>query len=411
MLEGLDSVDWTGLHHAYGVASDIPDLLIELEETKDINSWLRVIEDFSNKIFHQATIYSATSATIPFLNQLVRQADSERMHYLLALIGYMLQESYLSGRWWHNRLPPTAFKSELAVYEVIAEAKDLYLGLLSHSDVRVRLLAVVICSNLRTVSEIFDRLVERISLEIDPLLRGQILSELGGRWYFERTFEEQLKLRDYVLVIAQDVAQAPIVHLAARIVLADMHSPKYPIPQQLLDFLIQGYIHPIAFSPNAKRYGHAVSVAELFPFEKHHILDALVKLASIRLFDSGLFTLFEHPELEAVDAHLVGRELVDYAFRRYDAGYETGYPFRTRWFNEQFPRQAYAVSYTYQNHRGVGRTHYWPRQKLTDRQEKVLSTIVNSDRFWSIPTNLFSFFYGLPDSRDELRALIENASS
>ena len=33
---------------------------------------------------------------------------------------------------------------------------------------------------------------------------------------------------------------------------------------------------------------------------------------------------------------------------------------------------------------------------------------MESDRLWQKPTNLFSYFLGLPDSRDELRAFLES---
>lgn len=35
MLEGLDAIDWTSLEHAYGDASDVPDLLRDLAEGQE----------------------------------------------------------------------------------------------------------------------------------------------------------------------------------------------------------------------------------------------------------------------------------------------------------------------------------------------------------------------------------------
>ena len=37
----------------------------------------------------------------------------------------------------------------------------------------------------------------------------------------------------------------------------------------------------------------------------------------------------------------------------------------------------------------------------------VLQAIAATDRVWERPTNLFSHFYGLPDSREALRRLAE----
>lgn len=44
------------------------------------------------------------------------------------------------------------------------------------------------------------------------------------------------------------------------------------------------------------------------------------------------------------------------------------------------------------------------------RVQMALKAIVAADRVWERPTNLFSYFYGLPDSRDELRKLVEGKS-
>jgi hypothetical protein len=44
---------------------------------------------------------------------------------------------------------------------------------------------------------------------------------------------------------------------------------------------------------------------------------------------------------------------------------------------------------------------------LNNHQRFVLTVIVNNHLFWSRPTNLFSFFYGLSDSREELIKLLE----
>jgi hypothetical protein len=47
-----------------------------------------------------------------------------------------------------------------------------------------------------------------------------------------------------------------------------------------------------------------------------------------------------------------------------------------------------------------------PVNNLEGERLKILQIIIDCDPFWQIPTNLFSFFYGLPDNRDELRKLV-----
>lgn len=70
MFEGLDAIDWASLSHAYGSASDVPDLLrLLLSEDQQIREDA-LIELFGN-IHHQGTIYEASSYAIPFLVELM----------------------------------------------------------------------------------------------------------------------------------------------------------------------------------------------------------------------------------------------------------------------------------------------------------------------------------------------------
>jgi len=50
---------------------------------------------------------------------------------------------------------------------------------------------------------------------------------------------------------------------------------------------------------------------------------------------------------------------------------------------------------------------YHVGRKLNNEQRLALEAIVDCEPFWEIPTNLFSFFYGLPDEREALRKLLE----
>ncbi len=55
--------------------------------------------------------------------------------------------------------------------------------------------------------------------------------------------------------------------------------------------------------------------------------------------------------------------------------------------------------------------HYFTGRNVTAywSNKQVLQAIIDTETVWKIPTNLFSFFYGLPDSPKELRALLEGA--
>lgn len=90
MLEQLDQIDWSKLKHAYGEASDVPELIRALrsdiaEERKNALSAL-----YGN-IFHQGTRYQATSKAIPFLVELIEDKSTpDRLHLLPFLVSLAL---------------------------------------------------------------------------------------------------------------------------------------------------------------------------------------------------------------------------------------------------------------------------------------------------------------------------------
>lgn len=66
VLQGLDSVPWADLEHAYGPAADVPGLLRQLlvSDPKVFRGALRTL--YGN-VFHQGTRYPATPYVVPFL--------------------------------------------------------------------------------------------------------------------------------------------------------------------------------------------------------------------------------------------------------------------------------------------------------------------------------------------------------
>ncbi|NNJ26173.1 hypothetical protein [Alienimonas chondri] len=94
-LAGLDDVPWADLTHAYGSASDVPDLLRALE-TGPEDAADRAMHDLFGNIWHQGTVYPATPHAVPFLLNLLAEEPpwAEQIAVLLGEIadghGYML---------------------------------------------------------------------------------------------------------------------------------------------------------------------------------------------------------------------------------------------------------------------------------------------------------------------------------
>ncbi len=110
MLENLDKLPWSKLHHAYGAAKDVPRHLRNLTSPKkDIRD--KALWELYGNIFHQGTRYQATPYAIPFLYELIASpavADRHELVYLLVNLALGYEEEYLS-----DGLDVAAFRREL----------------------------------------------------------------------------------------------------------------------------------------------------------------------------------------------------------------------------------------------------------------------------------------------------------
>ena len=74
MLEGLDEINWSQLHHAYGKASDVPILIRQLL-SNEITLVDKAIYELFGNIYHQHTVYEASAYAVPFLQELLSIPD------------------------------------------------------------------------------------------------------------------------------------------------------------------------------------------------------------------------------------------------------------------------------------------------------------------------------------------------
>jgi len=73
MLDGLQTVPWYDLHAATGTAEEVPDLLRRLAD-EDLQQRSDALEHLRELIYHQTSLYAASSASVPFLIELATQA-------------------------------------------------------------------------------------------------------------------------------------------------------------------------------------------------------------------------------------------------------------------------------------------------------------------------------------------------
>jgi|tagenome__1003787_1003787.scaffolds.fasta_scaffold19604549_1 hypothetical protein len=146
MLENLDKIQWSQLQHAYGNAEDVPGLLCDLlSESKRVRS--EAIHSFFGNIWHQGTIYQATSYAVPFLIEIAREGPPENLVDILSLLAEIAKGMAESGEG----------EFEVACFDALRLHKDHFLSLLLSKSNAVTVAAT---SLLLAMNEPLDELLD-----------------------------------------------------------------------------------------------------------------------------------------------------------------------------------------------------------------------------------------------------------
>ncbi|GIJ43178.1 hypothetical protein Val02_00640 [Virgisporangium aliadipatigenens] len=85
MLDGLHDVDWASMQHAYGSAEEVPSLLTALR-SPDPGERRKALDRFYGAVHHQGDISRCTTASLPFLFDLVHDPDTPDRASVLRLL-------------------------------------------------------------------------------------------------------------------------------------------------------------------------------------------------------------------------------------------------------------------------------------------------------------------------------------
>jgi hypothetical protein len=123
MLEGLDAIPWSTMHHALGQADDIPTLLrMALSDTKETRD--EAFEMLHQTVWHQGTVYEASIHVVPFLWEMIRSPempDKASVVYLLASLAD--GNSYLRAHAFFSKQSERQFRALLAEKGLELEAE------------------------------------------------------------------------------------------------------------------------------------------------------------------------------------------------------------------------------------------------------------------------------------------------
>lgn len=387
MFDKLDRIDWKNLgFHVYNKPEEIPERIRELispvpqVREEALEFLLGGGQDFGD-------IYDTTPHIIPFLFEILNFPDAFDKEMLLF---------HLSGVAEHISISPKAsihmLQLRLQTYEAIKASLGIVLALLNDPSKEVRLASVDLLGYMTDeVERLIPEMIRYFQAESEEEVQVAMMNcfkrllnslewprfELKNQYapFFQAVVE--MHSADRVRVAAARVSVELVGHYNRK---QDILSPQVPA-------ILSKEFFELGSPLNSLEAGATV----------YH-MEMIAKDLS-RLTPEPMMKILQESAINAEQAHVLTRALLASTFLQAEA-------IDSHW--EHFPnfdRRTEGKFYTY--HHAVLHSLGHPFQA----RARTLQAIVDTDRVWEIPTNLFSYFYGLPDTRDALQALLEDKAA
>ncbi len=384
MLDGLDQVDWKDLSSIYGESEKIPEEIRKLlSPDPEVRQLAR--ESLLGGGQEYGYIVDMTPHVIPFLIELLTYDDTPGRVDLLDHLAGLANEMVYCGRVIRRA------RLSIQTYDAFKAGLNRLLDLLKDNSPEVRIASAKL---LQFMTEDFKylipALVERFQTEPDEAVQVALLQSLKSlfAWPWTGLYGDELK-KQYVpffkeVVETHTSQKVRVAAARASVELLEHILPDYGrLSVQVPTLLCQAFLeqHPSFYDPDY--------------YEVEKIVSDLAKLK-----EGPLLSLLQDPSIDAQQAHLIVRGLLANAFL-HRGGEDSPY-----WGHEldNWHRQDEGKFYS---HYAWVQYYYGGREHLNDTGKRVLQAIAEADKVWEIPTNLFSFFFGLPDSREGLQSMCD----
>lgn len=274
MLENLDKIDWRNLNHAYGEASDVPELIRALA-ANDEEARRGAIYELYGNIWHQGTVYEATSYAVPFLVELLEGNGVQDKHEILILLfhlanGHSYREVHQSiqarflGEEVVNSLQ---YQAEMQVelfwvkqaHDAVAAGLPVYFQLLNHGDQKTRICAPYTLSALAEHATVIIPIAQaHLETESDSQVRASLLLCIG---ILAAPQTGQHSLLFSAMLKAEN--EPALIKLAAAMAL--VMTKNSPPPLEAVQRLIETIAHPeeVEETYNALPWSSAGIVADM----------------------------------------------------------------------------------------------------------------------------------------------------
>jgi|GEM_PF-4073023 len=425
MLEGLDKVNWTKHLGAYQLREDLPRqirLLLSPDEKVRKQAQDVVFEE----IAHQNSVYSATPVVIPFLIEILATENYPDPAWLIETIEYVAWNCHdvIVSR---SQLPGDKhFLFCLDTYRTVEKGNSVYQKYLKHHQHLVRYLAAQLLSMLSNynlpVLKVYENMIDE---EKHPIVRAELIrhiqlphlkSEIHQKW----TNRYTQMLVSYISG-EYDSLTRTVSALTWQYLVGEIRWSSQIVPDEVTDILIDSIQNRLVIDDYDEEIAGYADDTPL-----HNLLHPHYILKKMPLFGyENIIPYLSSDKLTVIQTHYLARELMNHVYRQQfnfsqsqDINNYANWQQFDGWVTEDdwSPFSVWRINPNIRSSTDDSETksieYHMPKIRTRDQfaqrdQQSVLRAIVDSDKFWEMETNLFSFFYGLPDDREKLRALLK----
>jgi hypothetical protein len=406
MFEGLDQIDWKNLgRHFRRDNSKVPDVIRNLIST-DPETRKKARDFLLGPDQNWEYVSDTTSHIIPFILKLLNDPNTPDKDALLSDLSNILEHI-----WNSHKVSVHQMRRYVKTYDSLIEGKDIFTDLLNDVSIFVRTAAINVLKYLSSefetiLSEFLKHFYDELEENVQVALIMGMKTLLNPIVWDHYDYQLHEKLKENYLPVFKGIIETHPSHqvqVAAAKALVEIFSRDEANKEYASSKV------SILLSEEFLAKSSSFNYPEQYPVEDKDFADAIMIMKDlIELNAETLLNLLREPTISALQTHLIINGLLsntlglDYFGAYWDDGMHIDYQRRNEGI---FYVNQYSHAINLRTLVNYELNH--PELNFERPIPPVIFAIAENDVLWKTPTNMFSFFYGLPDSREEFRRVFK----
>jgi len=396
MFEGLEQIDWKNIGryngrtsgHSFDYLEEIP------ERIKALNSPDEDVKgEAMNYLFGEkgefGSVRDVTPYIVPFVIELIGRSETTgrefMLDYLLRVADNISDSSYCSIR---------LMRLHVNVYDSIVKKMDILMALLDDEIKGIRLDTINLLGKLSDHAEmLLPELFRRFSLDNEEDLKVALLDSIkvllnSLDWY-------QYKLKENYGPLLRDIVESNSsekIQLAAARASIEIVNKfgryKNLLSDKVPELLSKEFLRRV-FSP--------ADYENLSWKRTLEYSTALVRDLA-QLGHEPLLIMLQNSKIDSIQAHLIVRGLFASILAQDE---------KILYWDSNLSHTNEGIYYLLRYRTGDYRVLVRNKDQAAFLKQ-ILQRMVENEKTWELPTNMFSFFFGLPNSREGLMEVAKN---